>query len=246
MPERETVLDKVRKLRRVAERTTNRHEAENALLLAQRLMAEADLVEADADEAPEDSDVDGLAADQTGRAVAWRVALANAVAPNFRCRFYLDRQVEAADGGRSTVLRFVGRRRDATVAVEVYQQAVHVASRLAAAHVEVRRREQRWGLSAVDARMLGTSFLKGFASGLDGRFAAQRQEHQEWALVLVPEAAVDQKYNDLLGPDRSTWRASASRIETGAWGAGFEAGKGFDGQAAGRPGLDRPRRALPE
>jgi|GEM_PF-2492048 len=235
MPERETVLDKVRKLRRVAERTTNRHEAENALLLAQRLMAEHDLAEAEAGGVQEGGDVHAVDADLTGRAVAWRVALAHAVAPNFRCLFYLDRVADRADGRRATVIRFVGRQRDVAVAVEVYQQAAHAAGRLAAAHVQERRREDGWGLSPAGARILGTSFLKGFASGLTQRFEAQRHEHREWALVLVREPAVDEKFADLLGPTSSTWRSSSRLVEPGAWGAGFEAGKGFDGQTTASP-----------
>lgn len=234
--EPEALLQRVRKLRAVAEGTTNRHEAENALLLAQRLLVEHDLAETDAASAT-DGAIEARDVEQTGRPVAWRVELAGAVAPNFRCLHYLRRTRDAGQL-QTTTIRFVGRQADVALAAEVYRQAGESACRLAAAHVAERRRVLPCRLSPGQVRTLGTSFLLGFASGLARRFAEQRARHQEWALVLARAPEVDAAMAELLGPNAGTWRARGGPREGRAWGAGFSAGREHDPQP--------PRRALPD
>ena len=233
--DREAVLDRVRKLRAVALRTTNRHEAENALLLAQRLLAEHDLAD-EAGATDEPGDVDAVDVDETGRAVSWRVALAGVIADNLRCLHYLSR--ESRGDRPRTVIRFVGRRSDVALAAEVYGQALEAACRLAALHAEARRRASRRPLTPTDIRTLGTSFLLGFAAGLAQRFAEQRERHQDWALVLVPGPEVAARLEALLGPGAGTWRSRTGGMEPGAWRAGFDAGNEYEER--GRARLEAP------
>lgn len=234
MAEKETVLDRVRKLRAVAERTTNQHEAENALLLAQRLMIEHDLEEASVEGAcsAEDEVVDADADEQSHRPTGWRNEMASIVAGNFRCAHYLEERWEADRQGR--VLRFVGRTQDVRLAVEVYRQALVAATRLADLHVATRRRAR---VKRSTLLLWRKSFLLGFAAGLGQRFAQQRDAHPEWGLVLVRDPEVDKTLGFLLGGEGVPWSSRASRtVEQGAWGAGFQAGAAFDPQARRLPG----------
>lgn len=226
------MLARVQKLRRVAERTTNRHEAENALLLAQRLLAEHDLAEV---ALPADEGVTAADAERTGRAVAWRLALAGAVAPNFRCLAYLQREPRQPGAAGGATLRFVGRPGDVALALEVYRQAAAAARNLARAHVRARRHDGL-RLSPAGARQLSGAFLQGFAAGLAQRYAAQRRAHREWALVLCRDPAVDAHFATLVGPGPGAWRPSRRTWEGQAWSAGWQEGDAF---AAGPRQLPR-------
>lgn len=231
--EQESVLERVRKLRAVAERTTNQNEAETALLLAQRLMVEHDLDERSIETADHGdvgvSDLDGDAC--AHRAAAWRNALACVVAENFRCVYYIGWGKGQASSLR--IIRFVGRTADVRLAVEVYRQALLAATRLAGLHVAARKRPR---VKRSTLLLWRKSFLFGFSAGLGQRFAQQREEHPEWGVVLVRDPEVDKALDVLLeGGTRWFSRASAA-IEQGAWGAGFRAGAAFDPQTGRRLG----------
>ncbi len=228
------VLDRVRKLRAVAERTTNQHEAENALLLAQRLMVEHDLAEASVETASATDDVADADGDEQGhRAAGWRNELAEVVARNFRCLWYMDRRWEKTSSRAALwVIRFVGRGSDVCLAVEVYRQALLAAMRLANLHVAAWRRGR---VKRGTLLLWRKSFLLGFASGLGQSFEKQRGEHQEWGMVLVRDPEVDKTLEFLLGGEGVPWASRSRAVEQGAWGAGFQSGVAFELRARQLP-----------
>lgn len=186
----DVVLDKVRKLRRVAEGSTNENEAHNALLLAQKLMAEHRLAEADvAGPEPDSNPVEHVTVLAAAKHVAWKVWLSSVIAKNFRCTVYLSRSRRLNESR----IHFLGRREDLAIAIEVYAGALEAATKLAGIHVRQRQDAAAWfGVPHPAKHWLDVraAFYTGFVNGLGQRFEEQRAANQQWGLVLVQDAVV--------------------------------------------------------
>ncbi len=176
-----SVLEKIRKLRAVADRSSNEHEVYAAMLAAQRLMAQHDLHEADLSHAPGDASaphgpINHVTVESSRRYVYWRSRLCTVVADNFRCVCYMHRQNHA------TRTLLLGRKRDVEIAQEVYTASRNAAARLADAHIASRREAGYRG----PWPQVRSAFYLGFIQGLHDQFHAQRNAHREWALWSCP------------------------------------------------------------
>ena len=233
-----SVLEKIRKLRAVADRSSNKHEVYAAMLAAQRLMAEHDLQEADLAHDGSEAEsphgpVEHASVDASGRYTAWKGWLGMAIADNFRCACYTHRDY---DLGRSrTQIMLLGRRDDVAVAREVYLASQDAALRLADAHLAVRRSNaQGWKrYSIAHWRHVRTSFYSGFVDGLRDQFTAQRATHQEWGLVLVKDAMVVSEAERVITGKPFVSRARNGR-DQGAYGAGYAAGRHMETAAGSK------------
>lgn len=247
--EKESVLDKVRKLRLVADRSTNQHEAHSALLLAQKLLAQHDLAETEvviqAEGRSHNPVVTVDALSMGSRTTVWKADLASIIASNLRCEAYLDTVYDAMGDARRT-MRFVGRQRDVGVALEVYGMALASADRLCADYIRGRRITPRDAVRSGSTlsglcRRLRTAFFDGFVVGLRARFQQQLADDTTMALVLVPDAEVRAEVGKLnLRTSRATYR---DWTDGKAYEAGHRAGQSFDHAARPMP-LAAPRRRL--
>lgn len=108
--EKEKVLNKVRRILLIAQKTNYEGEAETAMLKAQALMVEHGLTVEDvsADEEGDGQEVISVEADAMGqRLTHWRGTLAVIIAENFRCKvFVLYRELRKS---KQATLRFRGR-----------------------------------------------------------------------------------------------------------------------------------------
>ena len=126
------VLDKIRKLLRLAEGAGSEGEAAAAAGAAARLMAEHEVAMADLDAGevadPEDSELVGEeSVDTTGKIVPWRGSLAHSAARLFGCRMFYGCHLR----GMGVPYRVVGRPRDIGAVRYTYQYLVREVERLA-------------------------------------------------------------------------------------------------------------------
>ena len=229
------VIDKVRKLRSVAQRSTNQNEAHNASLLAQRLLAEHHLADHQVGEevAHHGEPIVHVPIVEVFREFEqWEWMLAHSICTNLRCSRVYQYHGWDPDARKTTrSLITVGRKSDVMVAIEVYQAASEACARLADDHVSERKAQHRWAdipYSRRDAQTWRDSFTYGFYHGLDAKFRDQVKQLGSMALVLVAEQEVKDKYDELT-KGFGTARARATRTgDRESYGAGRIAGSMTD------------------
>ncbi|MDE2098839.1 MAG: DUF2786 domain-containing protein [Patescibacteria group bacterium] len=182
------VLDKVRKLFALAEDNNNESEGRNALLTAQRLMAEHGLKVADLESAAEANIIgEGIAEDKIRRTPWWVLGIAEIIAMNFRCKVlrytYRGKPGGKRNGGYRLV--FFGRPQDTELATEAYKFALRYCQRSLRA----------WQLTHPRAltRPYRNAYLEGFIYGLKEAFEKQVTT---MALVVIPDKEVEQAFKD--------------------------------------------------
>lgn len=213
-------LDRIRKLLRLAKGAgTTPAEAETALLMAQKLIAESGLEEGAVEEVPAVQEIIEGTADDLGRTESWRGRLAFVIAKNFRCECYWNKLTRFPI---RNLLVFLGHTLDVEIAKEVYSCAVEAALR----EVDVFLRAR--GLTGSRANPVGrrawNEFLIGFTTGLSAKYAEQVKKNK-WALVIVTPADVLEAKRKL---KLSTLGHRPSLGDDSARAAGHEAGKKFE------------------
>ena len=222
-----SVMEKIRKLRVVAERSSNQNEAHAAALAAQRLMVNHNLTEAEVGVDPGVRERLNPVTEETveyqGKLVQWRFRTLAVVANNFRCQSWLRR---ARQHSIQAAIGLIGRKEDVEVCREVYQHVVTAQDRLCHMYIDLQRREN------VDLGIdypvefysdLRASFREGFIGGLATKFREQVEANTGWALVLVKDAEVVAYAQQRLRgrPVHSNAKRGQDRA---AYNAGFTAG----------------------
>lgn len=171
---------KIQKLLALSE-SPNEHEARAAMLKAQELLAKHKLTIREI----QSHSTSNIIEQHTGvafRKAKWKGSLAKLIADNFGCYSYLRTH-------RSHTIVFMGTEEDVAVCKIVLDYAL---DSIGSAVARLRRLYQKKGASTMG---LESDYALGFIAGLRGAFEQQKQENQEWGLVLVKEDAVVQAYN---------------------------------------------------
>ena len=176
------LLDRIKKLMKLGAGNANAHEAQSALLMAQKLMAENGLTA----EALDALDPAQNAIEQTGESMGKRtnfqsVRLASILAQNFPVETWIQTQY----GGVKTII-FCGRKKDVEIVREIFKGAKAQASRLGGAYAKRRKAQgdPTTGLKKI--------WIDGFLMGLKSGFKTQVAKNPNWALVLhTPQDVLD-------------------------------------------------------
>ena len=220
----EKILDKIRKLLALAG-SDNPGEAENALLLARKLMAQHKVTESDLSEKKPGQVRQVLYTGETfsGLRNCWLVDVAHVIAENHCCGVcmygYQNRSVKQ--------IKFIGLDDDPLIARELLDYAVSLIKTQARVY-----RESIPGYRGVKnknawTRQFEANFAAGFAAGLRAKYAAQNQQedHATMTLVSIRPAEVRQ-FLAGLKTTRIKYRQE-SRSES-AWNDGYQAGQHFN------------------
>ena len=215
------LLERIQKLFKLAEGNENDHEAQSALLVAQRLMVENGI---------EQSEIERLSNIQTPKEVVhenvtngerllwWKRSLARIVANNFCCKSYILRS-DIDNGG----LIFLGLKEDVELAETVYAFAkeaiVYGTGRYVAAYKKIHLNRAYTGHK--------NDYMTGWLSGLSAQYEEQ-VEKNNWGLVLVTDSMVLRAYEDLnLRKVQASSRYTANNQN--AMLIGYQHGKAFNG-----------------
>ena len=218
------IVDKFRKLRALAQ-SDNPGEAENALLMARRLMARHKLTEKDvADKRPNELHYALYDAQSfSGLRNAWLINLAQVIGENHCCGTCM------FGNSNSTVkkVKFAGLDDDPTIALELLDYAVQ--------HIKAKAKEYRasipdyWGTRNKNewTRAYETNYAQGFANGLSAKYREQNQseESEVMALVAVKPVEVDRFMKSL---KTVSWRARQENRDDAARSDGYKAGYSFN------------------
>jgi len=230
----EKVLARIKKLLALAVDKSNPNESENAMLMAQKLMAEhnvemADVEDIDVDHKPDV--VQGYATYVSRNMPWWYRELARIISKNFRVKYLLGTRPQASKSKKAQErgeipqdIIFVGLKEDVQIAVEVYRFAIDAIKY----HADRYARK----MYAKGAEMYGLrdSFTEGFLKGLEEKFKTQVTQNN-WLMVLDLHPAVIDYLNQMNIKERvlkTNRNATANDLlHAMAYEAGREEGKKF-------------------
>lgn len=171
------IIERIEKLFSLS-KSANEHEAQSALLKAQELLAKHKLSMADIElgnKSIEEVVHDVVAVNL--RSCGWKLSLANVIADNLSCYAW---------GIGSSYITFLGNESDVDICKITFDFAVrYIEERCQTIKKELKKRK-------VSVRGVSNNYSVGFIMGLRDQYERQKQENQQWGLVLTkPEKAVE-------------------------------------------------------
>ena len=218
-----SILGKIQKLLTLATRSENEGESQNAMLMAQKLMAKHGVGQSAAEqfEKPQENGVvdEIITNKNVTKIIWWKKNIAATIAKNFRCKCYrdtgghqrLNSETGLWEARKFSFLRFIGLKSDVEIATGLYKYAIAELKYLAG------RFTQSHGNHTAGFR---NDYIRGWMTGLSKKFAEQVEENN-WQMIVVPDKAVVETY-DALG---TTTHVSRSRITSS--GSGNAYGQGY-------------------
>lgn len=219
---KEQVIEKIQKLLRLAN-SQNENEAQSAMLMAQKLMAQYKIELSQVEDAEIDHNVVEEEADKKAHSTAWKRQLALLIAKNFQCETYVV-------GYRSYKTVFIGKQDNVKICKQVYETAIRFIDFNFGIYW---RTTGKYKLPR-DAKWLGwtelpvsysiaqkSSYAMGFIYRLKGRFEEQKvkADKEGWGLVLVKDPdVVEYKLNLNLSKSNFT---SANTEDSDAYAQGY-------------------------
>lgn len=212
----QSIIDKIKKALNLANNNPNQEEAENAMLLAQKLMAKHNIEMNQIvleDKINKEVGHD-LAINFVKKMPWWYTLLGNIIADNFKCTLYHSK------GYKSSALGFIGFKEDIEIAKIILDYAINVIDYNAKKYVKKKQREG-WL-----TRGLRDDYIQGFLAGLKAKFQEQIDK-ENWGLILVKDEAVIEYTNKNFKHSKSHNSFGNGRGDSEAYNAGYEKGKQF-------------------
>ena len=178
------VIAKIEKLLALAGNNPSEAEAQAAMLKAQKLMAEHNLDMAQFKDQPQEKKEAVVEYFKGYHNTGWAISLAKVICDNFRCTL-----MRAAGYG----LVFVGLKEDVAICKAVFTFAAQVLDKNM---MKLRRQYRKQGLSTDG---ISGDYAAGFVAGLKAKYKEQVEENN-WGLVLVKDALVEQKAEEIKNP----------------------------------------------
>ncbi len=210
--------EKIRKLLALAE-SSNEHEAKAALLKAKQLMAEHKISELDIVDV-EKQEVKNVMTDITcsKRRNPWVVELSAIIGENYCCKAYRNHRW----GEQTQRIGFIGLEDDIEICIAIFKYAVDC---ILAGEKKLKKEMNDYGYSGDYIKTMLDSYGFGFTRGIKSVFYTQKQEHQEWGLVMVMPKEVEEASSHLA--HKSFESKAADNISKSAYYLGRQDGKNF-------------------
>ena len=221
------IKDKIAKLLALAE-SPNEAEAKAALLKARELMAKNKLTPEECKEQKNQKLVKDFTDIQcTAMTNPWAASLSAVIADNYCCRAISRKR----KGYKTATVGFIGLEDDFEICKKIFLYAYNCIVSTCKREIERNPWDDRG-----TCRKAVNAYGWGFCEGLRDAFEAQKEEHQEWGLVMVtPQAVVEEA--DGLGKPRAIGRNEVDMDTLGARQKGYRDGLKFDpnSRLEGRP-----------
>lgn len=178
------IISKIEKLLALAGNNPSEAEAQAAMLKAQKLMAEHNLDLAQFKDQPKEEKKAVTEYFRGYHNTNWAISLAMVICDNFRCNL-----LRAPGYG----LVFVGLKEDVAICKAVFTFAADTLNK----NMMKLRRQYRKAGKSTDG--ISGDYSAGFIAGLKAKYKEQ-VEKNNWGLVLVKDALVEQKTKDMTNP----------------------------------------------
>jgi hypothetical protein len=212
----EKILSKLQKMLKIAnDNKSHPEESQNALLKAQKLMAEHNLSMSDIGIEQEfKKEVVNGQVTIPKKLAWWYKQLSSIIGDNFRCQPYM-----STYNGKTSIY-FIGLKEDVEIAKNVYHFAASAIKFHSDKYVKEKQREG-WLTQGVRV-----DFIKGYLSGLNDKFKEQ-VEKEGWGLILVKDNAVVEYIEEKMKFRKGTASSVRGAGDNEARKAGYEKGKAF-------------------
>ena len=181
----EDVILKIQKLLAVG-KSPNRNEAQNAMIIAQKLLAQHKLSQKEVEEYQLNNVI--INEGRSGikfRGASWKSNLANVIASNFGCYLFLRTS-------KTHEICFYGKEEDVIICDIILNYSIKCINcdgdKLIKKLKQDKRRKHFKGIK--------DDYALGFIYGLNERFKAQINANKEWGLVLLKDQIVIDKFNE--------------------------------------------------
>lgn len=178
------VITKIEKLLALAGNNPSEAEAQAAMLKAQKLMAEHNLDMTQFQDKPQEKKEAIIEYFRGYHNTNWAISLARVICDNFRCNL-----LRAPGYG----LVFIGLKEDVAICKAVFSFAAQVLDKNMA---KLRRQYRKQNLPTDG---ISGDYAAGFIAGLRDKYKEQ-VEKNNWGLILVKDALVEQKTKDITNP----------------------------------------------
>lgn len=227
------ISEKIRKILALS-KSSNAQEASNAAALAQKLMQEHKLTEADVSDLTSDgSDITEVSLGSEGFLASWKFALVSVTARAFFCEAIALRTKTAT--GTKRVVKIVGRKNDMEIAAYVFAYLVKEIDRLAAAEINLISEDPDLSeqLPTADVRAYKDSYRRGAAMGIANKLKHDTTEFarsSEKAMVVVKKSSeevhrfMNNKYSPKIADIDMDKTSKPSLSEKFAMARGYDAG----------------------
>lgn len=218
--DKESVIEKVRKLLAVANKSNYPEEAMAAMLKAQEFMARhgIETMDLESEAQAKKKVADDCVIEENKRIIWWKSDLVNIVADNFRCSPYILRY-KGQSASASVCL--IGLEEDLKIAKEVYLYAVESIKYHSKQYIKKHKGDFKG-----DTMALKNDYISGFLAGLKDKFKEQVSK-MELSLVLVKDAVVVKAVEEKKLKKGRSHNYNIGQDEY-ARAAGYRQGKNFD------------------
>lgn len=178
------IVEKIQKLLALSE-SSNKNEAQTALLKAQELLAKHKLSLKEVKEYKIfNSAIKEKISSVSFTKAKWKARLAGLIADNFGCYCYFKTR-------RTNTIAFFGREEDITVCNLVLEYAI------SSIDSTVKRLRYKYSRDGYNTSGLENDYALGFINGLREKFEEQKSKNQEWGLVLVKDQEVVEAHGNI-------------------------------------------------
>lgn len=213
----EKLLEKINNLFKLAEGNANENEAQNALLIAQKLMAQNGIEQSEIHSILKPKEVLKDNITELGRLTWWESSLSQVIAKNFRCEMYISQR----RAGKT--ITFLGLKDDVNLAKIVYTFASEAIIREASKFMKSYNKNH---ITLGSTAGIKNDYILGWIKGIESKYQEQVSQNG-WGLVLVKDPLVQQELNKI-----HLRKGQASQItrshNNGAYSNGYEQGKNFN------------------
>ena len=177
----ERIIRKVKHLLALS-KSSNEHEAQNAMLKVQELLMKYKLSMEDVANYEEDSfTVEERVTGFSFTKAKWKASLAAVLSENLGCYCYLKTR-------RTNYITFFGKEDDVAICEITYKYALDAIA------CGVNKLKKQYKINGFSVKGLESDYAMGFVFGLHKRFEEQREKHQEWGLVLLKDKKVIEEF----------------------------------------------------
>lgn len=213
----EDVIYKIQRLLALS-KSSNENEAQNAMMMAQRLLIKYKLSIKDVEQYKKEFiKVDENRTGIKFRGSNWKSNLARIIADNFGCYLFYRT-------GRTHEICFYGKEEDIIICNIMLEYAIKSINtngdKLIKKLKQDKRRKHFNGIK--------NDYALGFVKGLDERFKEQLKSNEEWALVLVKDQVVIDSYKEFSSDFEKVETQINFNKHLFAFKLGKEDGKNFD------------------
>lgn len=217
------VKEKIKKLLALSNDGANDHESYAALRRAQELMAKYKIANSDISQSEEKQECikrKTVFSYGTRSSDHYLNSLAQIISENFCCVNF----ISTTPGTQTHTVWFMGMEDDVSICIE----AMHIANNTIIkgynkVYKDMCEVYERNYIPAKYFNPMKEGYIKGYLSGLKDALDSQKEEHQEWGLVLVAPQEAKDYYASLTNRDFG----GPPTIDYGYYDKGYEEGKKF-------------------